>query len=817
MREKFAAFGRDILFGARQFSRSPALTAGIIFSLGFGIGASGTVFSWMEGTVLHPLPAVHGVDQLITVRPEPRNGFTVSAPEFDEWRAQMRSVTDLVAASIDIFGVRTDIDSPTGATEPFYGMYVSAGYFNLLGVRPVIGRPFRDDDDRIDAPVVAVLSHAAWTRLGGSPDIIGRRIRINGKLARIVGVAPRMFGGNLSVAAFDIWVPLHAAEILRGSGTREVWHKRDLRWIDVIGRLRDGVTLAQADAEVRAVARRQAATFVENRGRGAQAVPLDIGSAAQLRSLFVALAIVMGFVVLLICANIANLLLARAAARAREMAVRMSLGASRGRLARQLLSESAILALLGGALGLVLAVVGHQSLWVFVPRVSVPLQPQWELNTRFLIVIAGIATACVFAFGLAPAFIGSRVDVVAALKGASKVGAAAKSRLRGQLVIVQFVLALSALMCSAMFVRYHRNTQSLDIGYRDGDQVLLMRANLAMAGHHDMHRWQQALDRAVEGVRALPGVESAAIATFVPLGLGGYIRQPLEVPGRSTKVGDEDRVLVNGVSAGYFDLMRTPIARGRAISVDDDATRPRVAVINEAFAARYLAGTAAIGRTIRLGGLDHLVIGMTNNGRYDYRRLDDANMPIAYYALAQQPAGFVTLHVRTRVDPLSLAPGVRAAAASADSTLALFLPTSLDAESGIAFAVTRSAASILSILAAAALLLASMGLFSVMSYGVALRTHEIGIRMALGATRGSVVGMFLRQTARLMAYGSAVGFAVAWIFAMGLRSRIAHLPSSSFADFAVPIALLAFSAAVATLLPARAAASIDPARTLRAE
>jgi predicted permease len=808
---------RDFVFGARQFKRSPALTVGIILSLGFGIGASGTVFSWMEGTVLRPLPAVQGVDRLITVRPELRNGFVISAPEFDEWRAQMQTVTALAATSFDVFGIRTDVDAPNATTEALYGMYVSTSYFQVLGVRPMLGRGFVADDDSPESPVVAVISHSAWIRcFGGAPGVVGRNIRVNGELTRIIGIAPRTFGGNLSVAALDIWVPLHAKEKLHGT-LASVWHTRDVRWLDVIGRLRDGATIAQADAEVRAIAARQAATFVENRGRGARAIPLDMGGATRRKPLFVALVIVMAFVVLLICANIANLLLARAAARTREMAVRVSLGASRGRLVRQLLSESAMLAVIGGALGLVLALVGHKSLWLFIPSISVPLRPQWELNARFLETVIGIAGACVLAFGLAPALVGSRFDVVIALKGGRQRGDSAKGRLRGNLVIAQFVLALSALMCSTMFLRFHRNVRSLDVGYRDGDRVLLMRAYMAIAGYQDPHQWQHGLDRSVERVAAIPGVESAAIATFVPLGLGGYIRQQLEVAGRTTVPGEEDRVLSNGVSPGYFDLMRIPIIRGRPITRDDDATRAPAVVINEAFASRYLSRGTALGRTIRLGGVEHTIIGITRNGHYDYRNIEDANIPIVYYSLEQQPAPFVTLHVRTHRDPLSIVSAVRGAVLSADSTMAVFSPTTLVEESGVAFAVTRSAASVLSVLAAAALLLASMGLFSVVSYSVALRTHEIGIRMALGATRAAVVRMFVVQTSQLMAYAAAVGLAVAVGFSMLLRSRIARLPASSPMDFALPIALLALSALVATLVPARVAAAIDPARPLRAE
>ena len=221
MREELSASWRDLVFGARQFRRSPALTAGVILSLGFGIGASGTVFSWMEGTVLRPLPAVHDVDRLITVRPELRNGFSISAPEFDEWRAQMQTVTDLAAISLDVFGIRTDIDAPNAATEPLYGMYVSSGYFQLLGVRPPLGRAFVAEDDSPSAPVVAVLSHSAWIKhFAGAPSAVGRIIRVNGELARIVGIAPKTFGGHLSVAALDIWIPRHGKEKLHAASAR---------------------------------------------------------------------------------------------------------------------------------------------------------------------------------------------------------------------------------------------------------------------------------------------------------------------------------------------------------------------------------------------------------------------------------------------------------------------------------------------------------------------------------------------------------------------------------------------------------------------
>lgn len=816
-KDGFAALSRDCGFSFRQFRRAPILVAGIVLSLGFGIGASGTVFSWMEGTVLDPLPSVHDVGRLISVRPDARHGAAVSVAEFNEWRAEMRTVSDLVATSITLFAVQPNPGALGPGSHPLFGMYVSAGYFELLGVRASLGRTFIPEEDREGAGPVAVLSDAAWKRyFGGSSQVIGREVRINGRLARLVGVAPANFGGNLSIAAFDIWLPLHAQAEMHAARA-DVWHQRDVRWLDVIGRLRDGVTLAQADAEIRAIARRQAATFVENRGREAHAAPLDLGEAAQLKPVFTALVVVMAFVVLLICANVANLLLARAATRSRELAVRLSLGASRGRLVRQLMTESVLLATLGAALGLVLAVLGYHMLWIFVPESSIPIHPQWELNARFLGFVGGLAGACVIAFGLAPAVAGSRVELVETLKNGARGTGGRKSRMRTYLVVVQFALAMSALVSAAMFLRFDRSLRALALGFRGGDRVLLIETDMALAGYREVAKWQQTLEVASERVSALPQVESTALANFVPLGLVGYFRKTVEIPGHHVLSGDADRVLVDGVSAGYFDLMRIPIVQGRAITTEDRVDSRRVVVINQAFATRYFPDRTPLGQTIRLDSVEHVVVGVTPTGRYDYRSVERGDTPVAYFALAQQPSSFVTLHVRTRTDPLTASNDIRQAVWSVDPNISFLKAKTLDAHVGVAFALAHSAAAVLACLAGAALLLASMGLFSVVSYGVALRTKEIGIRIAIGATRTTVMRMIVLDAVRLGAYGSVAGTAVAGAISIMLRSRITRLPAAAPTEFLLPLIALVISATIAALVPGWRAASVDPARTLRTD
>ena len=810
------AVRQDVAFALRQFRRAPGFVIGVVLSLGFGIGASATVYSWMQGVILRPLPEVRNVGEVVTVRPELSNGFGISLDEYTEWRDQARTLAGLATSSFGLFAIEPG-ESTTGESQPLYGIFASANYFDVLGVVLERGRGFTASDDQPGAPLVAVLSHAAWRRyFDADPAIIGRTMRVNRQPVRIIGIAPKRFGGTLSIAQFDVWVPLHSRPHLLPSEAA-AWKKRDYRWLDAVGRLAPGVSIELSHAELQAIAARQAERFSENQGRGARVIPLDIGTAQRLEPLILTMVAVTLLVVLLICSNVANILLTRASAREREFAVRLSLGAARRRLVVQLMTESGLLALFGGVLAIALAALGHQALGFLMPPTSVGLHVYSQLDLRFLAFVFAITAASVLTFGLAPALLASRVAPAETIKSGAGGSSRRGGTLRSALVVTQFALALSILVAAALFLRRDRAVNAMDLGFRGGDQVLLVQTDMSLGGYSETGLWRETVERAAEQIATEPGVEGVALASFVPLSLTGYSRTNVIVPSHQPEPGSVDRVLSNGVSDGYFDLMGIPILEGRAFTTSDTPEQPAVAVVNQAFAERYFPGQPVLGQTFTLGQTDVVVVGLTRNGRYDYRDIDNAAIPLVYYAWHQSPSDFVTIHVRARRDPLSLSGRVRSIIREVDPDLVLLPPTTLREATGVPFAISRSALQVLSVLGLAALLLASMGLFSVMSYAVSLRTREMGIRSALGATGSAIVGLILGGAFRLVVAGTVAGAAAAALMVTALRSRIPLLPAANVAEFAVPALLLAVSAIIAGLIPARRAARVDPARTLRTD
>jgi predicted permease len=816
MPEWLRAIGRDLAFALRQFRRAPGFAVGVVLSLGFGIGASATVYSWMQGVILRPLPEVRDPGRVVSVRPLLSNGFGISLDEYTEWRDQSRTLAGLAASSLGLFAIEPG-ESSTGESQPLYGVYASANYFEVLGVVLERGRGFVPSDDQPGAPPVAVLSHAAWRRyFDADPGIIGRTMRVNRQPVRIIGIAPARFGGTLSIARFDLWVPLHTRPSLIPSEAA-AWRRRDYRWLDGVGRLAPGASVELAHAEFQGIAARQAERFSENQGRGARVIPLDIGTAQRLEPLIRTMIAVTLLVVLLICSNVANILLTRASARERELAVRLSLGAARRRLVVQLMTESGLLALFGGILAIGLAALGQQFLGFLIPPSSVGLGMYSQLDLRFLGFVFAVTAGSVLAFGLAPALLASRVAPAEAIKSGGGGSGRRGGRLRAVLVITQFALALAILVATALFLRRDRAVNAMDLGFRGGDQVLLVQTDMALGGYADSAQWRQSLERAAEEIATEPGVERVALASFVPLSLTGYSRTRVLVPTYQPEPGSVERVLANGVSNGYFDLMGIPILEGRAFNPGDTEAEPLVVVVNQAFAERYFAGQPVLGRTFTLGSNEVVVVGLTRNGRYDYRDIDNAAMPLVYYAWHQSPSDFVTVQVRTRRDPLSLAGRVRSIIREVDPNIVLLPPSTLKEATGVPFAISRSALEVLSVLGLAALLLASMGLFSVMSYAVSLRTREMGIRAALGASRSLIVALVLRGALRLVVAGTVAGVAAAMLMVMVLRSRVPLLPTARAVEFAVPALLLAVSAVIAGLIPAGRAARVDPARTLRTD
>jgi predicted permease len=807
---------RDVVFAVRQFRRAPVFAAGVVLSLGFGIGASATVYSWIQSMLVRPLPGVRDAGRLVSVRPELRNGYGVSLDEYVEWRDQATSFSGLAASSLALLAIQTG-GSPAGGRQPIFGVFASANYFDVLGVRLERGRGFVAADDAEGAPAVAVLSRAAWRRhLDGDPAAVGRTVRVNGQPVRIIGIAPRGFGGTLSVARFDIWLPLHTRPSLV-PGEAATWKQRDFRWLDGIGRLAAGVEPARADQELQTIARGQADRFEENRGRGARVTPLDIGTVQRLEPQLLALAAVTFLVVLLICSNVATLLLTRAAARERELAVRLSLGAGRHRLVGQVLVECALLALLGAGLGVVIATYGDSLLAMLMPETPVGFEVHSALDLRVLGFVVAVTVGCVLAFGLPPALLASGTGPVETLKRGVGAGTTRGGGLRATLVVAQFALALSILVGAAVFLRRDRAVHLMDLGYRGGEQILLAQSEMSLAGYDDAASWGRTIESAAERIAAQPGVRAVALGTFVPLSVMGYARRAVTVPGYLHEPGAADRVLVNGVSDGYFDLMGIPLLEGRGFTWHDTPDQPPVVVVNRGFAERYFAGSSPLGRTFRLGDREVTVVGVARNGRYDYRDIDNGDLPLVYFAWRQSPGPFVTIHVRADGDPLALVPPVRSAILGVDPAIALLPSVTLRQAASVPFAVSRSALKILAVLGGAALLLASMGLFSVVSYGVSLRMRELGIRLALGATGSGIAGLVLRGAGRLIAAGTAVGIVSALALTSALRSRMTFLPDARVAEFVLPTVVLGAAALLAGLLPARRAARVDPARTLRTD
>jgi len=818
-RETFRTVGRDLVFAARQAKRAPFFSLGIVLSLGFGIGASATVYSWMQGFVLRPLPAVRDVGSLASVFPDRNHAFGTSLPEFREWAAQSKTASALTATSFGLFAINPKPAGDNARAVPMYGMFVAANYFDVLGVAARHGRTFTPRDDEPGAEPVAVISDHAWRiQLGGDPAAVGRTLRINNRPARIVGVAPPNFGGNLAAARFDVFVPLATRPYFVPSDA-DRWNRRDWRWLDVIARLNPGVTIAQADQDFKAIAARQAATFPDNAGRSNRTVPLDVGSANQLEPLFVAFSAITLLVVLLICSNVSNLLLTRAAARERELAVRLSLGAGRARIVAQLMTESLGLALAGAVLGLLMVATmgGNGGLGQLIPaHTSVGIVAQSEMDWRFVAVLIGVTGGCVLTFGLAPALIGSRVPVLEALKNGARGTGESRSRLRTVLVVTQFAFALATLVSSALFFKRDRDVRRMDLGFNP-EHVLLVQSEISLAAHDDMSRWGKTLDDMVDRARGIPGVQAAAVASFVPLGIVGFWRNSVRVPGHATSTGPAELTRVNSVGPGYFDVMGIRIVAGRPITDEDRPGRPLAAVVNEGFARKYFGEAPAVGRTFTLDDREHVIVGVAANIRFDYRAIEDAEQPMVYFAWRQTPLPVATLHVRTQGDPMAVSAAVREVINAVDPTLPTLPAISLVDYTAVPFAISRSILEVAGTLSTVALILATMGLFSVISYGVSLRTREIGIRMALGASERSVIFMFLGNAARLIAYGTLAGIMASVVLTVSMRSALPLLPHGTLAEFLGPTVTLAASAFAAGLIPSRRAAAIDPARTLRAE
>ena len=808
----------DLRYGWRMMLRRPGFTIAAVLMLGLGIGANVAIYSWVEALLLHPMPGVADADRFVvlTGATRARNDLSTSWPNFVDIRTQRpASIEDLVASRNLALNIRTHDEA-----QRIWGMLVSANYFDVLGVKPALGRGFLPEDDRApEASPVAVFSHAYWqTHLGGDPSILGRTVQLNGRAFTVVGIAPPRFRGHAAALGFDVWVPMMMQKtVMAGDRLGD----RGTRWLQVLVKRKPDVSLARAQGDFDVIGRNLAAADPGSNPPGDErrlllsplwrAPGTAAGVLLPLLSLLMA---VVAVVLLIVCANVANLLLARAAGRQRETAVRLALGAKRSRIVQQLLTENLLLAAAGGAVGAVLAFWTADLLKTFIPPTG-PLAIDTTMNGRALAfaMLATLGSALVF--GLAPAWQGSSSNLVTSLKdGAATLSSSPrKTRLRHALVAAQVALSLMLLVSAGLFVQTLRNAQTLDVGFstRSG---LLASVDLLPAGY-DEPRGTALFRELLRRLRDVPGVQGATLTRTLPLNLGGGSDTFVAIDGYTPAGNEALTAYYTQVGSDYTRTLGVRVIEGRDLSDRDAGGGVNVGLINETMARRYWSGRRAIGGKIRTMGRDVEVVGIVADGKY--ATVTEPPRNFMYLSVQQWYRPDTSLVVKTDGDPVAVLPAVRRAIREIDPNLALFDTRTIAEHLDLALFVQRIAATLLGGFGALALLLATIGLYAVVAFGVSQRTPEIGMRMALGATRADIVGLVLKQGLWVTLVGVVLGVAGSLAVTRLFKSQLVGVGATDAASFAATCTLLLLVALAATYLPARRAASIDPLRALRQE
>ena len=807
----------DLRFAIRQFLKTPGLTAIAVLTLALGIGANAVVFCWIEAILLHPLPGVRAADQMVVLvgRRAATQWDTVSPPDIKDYAA----LTDVFAGVIGSQLTPASL-MVNGEAQWIFGQIATVNFFDVLGVRALLGRTFLPEEGtKPGGNPVIVISEGLWQRrFGGDRGVVGRQVELNRHAFTIIGVVPSAFHGTMGGLVCDFWAPLTMHKEVANFGSLNT---RGDRWLHTQARLQPGVSLARAQAAVDARAAQLAQTYPENREVGLAVLPVYRapygGQAMMLPALRVLFA--MGLLVLLIVvANMANLLLARATARRRETAVRLAVGAARSRLVRQWLTESVLLALVGGAIGLLFALWGEGLFRMFVPQSNLPVGYNSGLDARTVGYVLLLTVATGLVFGMAPALHAARASLNEALKEGGRSGATGgmAGRLRASLVVAEVALALLLLAGAGLCLVGSRRARQIDPGF-DPNHTLLAGLRIGMNGYDEPRGlvfYRQLRARLAEA----PGVEEAALASWFPLGFEGGPSLWVNVEGYARAPNENMDVPYSIVSPRYFAAMRIPFRTGRDFTDQDDARAPGAVVINETMAERFWPGQNPLGRRLTMwGGQKKVeVVGVVKNGKY--RSLIEPPRPFMYLPY-QQGVWDLNLGVVLRAggDPRALVGTLRREVGALDPGVALWSTLPMSDYVQASFLVSRLATTLLASLGVIALLLAAIGLYGVMAYDVNQRTTEMGVRMALGAQPGDVVRMVVLQGLRLVATGLALGLAGAWIAGNALAHFLPGVSARDPVTITAATALLVGVALLAAWLPARRAARTDPMIALRAE
>jgi predicted permease len=814
----------DVRYGVRQLRHSPAFAAVAIVTLALGIGANAAIFSLVDAVLLRSLPVTRP-SELVAIRsvgPKANIRSSFSYPAYEDLRDRNEVFSGVIARG----GTQMNL-SDRGLNERVAGELVSGNYYDVLGVRAWVGRLLTPGDDRVPgAHPVVVLTYRFWLRrFGGDPSVVGRSVLLNEHPMTVIGIAPPGFYGLDLSGAVDVQVPLAETRIFNPVPANRL-RSRDHQWLTLMARLRPGVTLAAAQASAGALfrhVREGEAAGLPTKASGyerreflawrLQLAPGAQGFARLQRNLRTPLVLLFGataVVLLILAANLANLLLARAAARRPETAMRLALGATRGRIVQQWLTESVLLASAGATAGAIVAWWGRLALMSFLPAPA-RLNLDAPLDWHALAFLLAVGTAAGVLVGIAPAMHASRA---AATTAAPSAGRTAIGRVRGALVAAQVGLSVPLLAAALLFARSLANVRGIDLGF-DADHVLIASVNPSLNGYSTA-RARTFYDDLLAGIRALPGVQAAGLASDSPIS-GGWDELNVVVEGYSPREGENMSPYAAIVSPGYFAALRMPILAGRDFTEADRAGGRPVAIVNETMARYFFGGADPIGRHIGTEGVaDTEIVGVVGDAKYvDLREVPQRHF---YEPVAQAPRLFdLTLHVRTSGDPAAAAAAVRGVVGRLDPHLPLYAVRTLDDQIDESLVESRLLTWLSSAFGMLATLLAAIGLYGVVAFAVARRTREIGLRVALGAPRWRIGLTVTRDMFVWIGCGLAFGVAATLAASRLVASQLYGVPAADPRAVMVAVASLAAAAVAAAWLPARRAMRIDPASALRSE
>ncbi|HEX2643044.1 MAG TPA: ABC transporter permease [Thermoanaerobaculia bacterium] len=811
---------QDLRYAIRMLGRKPTFTLAAVISLGLGIGANTTIFSLVNALLLRPVP-VEDPDRLVMLfTKDSRNPGAppLSHLNWKDYRDQNEVFSGMAGYDWTGMSVATANGEPAVAT----GQLVSGNYFDLLGIRAALGQTFRPEEDATPgAYPVTVLSHRFWQeRLGGDPGAVGGTIRINGAPYTVIGVAPASFTGVDRGVRPELWVPMAMNRQIRPDKESNWYETRRGLFVFGVARLKPGVTLEQARQNLTAIGQRLQTEFpTDNKGRNVELVPLPLATInPQVRQGVIAasalLSAVVALVLLIACANVANLLLARAAARRREVAIRLSQGASRARLIRQLLTESLLLATLGGVLGLLILVWARQAFLHLLPSLPFPVAVDLDLaiDARVLVFTLGLSLLTGFLFGLVPALQSSKPDLVTALKNQASLQGENRRGLglRGLLVASQVALSLVSLIAAGLFLRSLGEAKRMDPGF-DSQRLAFVSFDVGLQGMDQPHGEQFFRD-VRDRIAALPGVAAATLAQAGPL--QGSFSRSVFLEGRESE--SEGRLVqVNAVQPSYFATAGIPVLQGRAFDGRDRAGAVPVVIVNQTMAKRFWPGENPIGQRFHFFGQDPVeVIGVARDA--DYNAIGEERQPYVYRPLDQAYRTGASLIVRSEgSDPAPVLAAVQRAVRQMAPEMPLVGVETVAQRLDNSLWAPRLGASLLALFGVLALILAAVGIYGVMSYSVDQRSREIGVRMALGAQQGDVLGLILRQGMRLVAIGGVVGLALAFASSRLTANLLYGITPTDPVAFGATTAILALVSFTSIFVPARRATGVDPIVVLR--